>query len=213
MTIEMPRAYHALPQDQLPSGRWHGVMWTSDRPVQDPGLYPACVTAFDRTGLWPVLIPHDAMLAAQSRRVLVDWAIPRPRAEVQPWHARKPAHRVDPLAEAANTGSVLTAMGSRHGEHHLGLVEVRRPAEVPGVLGWGPGGASSVLADWEERFGATLVVLGADTLLLSVSSPPTTLEQARAVAAEHRAFREPQADLRSYAASLVRTRRWRFRWS
>ena len=97
--------------------------------------------------------------------------------------------------------------------HRLGLAEVADPSEVPALLGWGPGGATAVLQSWQARYGATLVVLGTQTMVLSVARPPTTMAQAERVAAEHRVFRSEPAGLRSYASTLVRARRWRLRYA
>ena len=46
----------------------------------------------------------------------------------------------------------------------------------------------AVLRSWEDRFGIRVVALGFDQLLVSVATPPTTLAEARALAAEHFAF-------------------------
>ncbi|WP_433560461.1 DUF4253 domain-containing protein [Nocardia sp. CA-151230] len=42
---------------------------------------------------------------------------------------------------------------------------------------------SAVVRSWEERFAARLVMIGFDTLWISVGSPPTTLEHAQSIAA------------------------------
>ncbi len=63
----------------------------------------------------------------------------------------------------------------------LGLVEVRRGADVPAFTCWpgagnhigDPGELSAVLRSWEDRFGARLIMMGSDTLLVSVAAPPT----------------------------------------
>lgn len=47
---------------------------------------------------------------------------------------------------------------------------------------------SAVLRSWEERFGATLVGVGFDTIYLLVARPPRSLDAARRVAAEYFAF-------------------------
>ncbi|WP_243753787.1 DUF4253 domain-containing protein [Labedaea rhizosphaerae] len=171
------------------------------------------MSRFERTGQWPVLIPVDTRFSSpEARRVLVDWvladwAVPHPR------EAEPPRYETDPLADAANTGSVLTGAGGRHGLHRLGLAEVDDPADIPGLLGWGPGGAGAVLRSWQSRFGARLVVLGTQTMVLSVARPPTTMAQAERVAAEHKVFKSETANKRSYASSLVRARRWRLRYA
>lgn len=79
------------------------------------------------------------------------------------------------------------------------------------------GGLSAALRSWEDRFGAVLVELGFDSLVLSVAAPPTTASRALAVAAEHRAFcldnfLMQKGDLRAFADGLVRVPHWRFWW-
>jgi Domain of unknown function (DUF4253) len=112
----------------------------------------------------------------------------------------------------------------------LGLVSARRPADVPPTVGWsvfgvdgiGPGARSleigAVLRSWETRFGARLLQIGADAILrVLVERPPSTLEHAQRVAAEHCAFADEldeRADytVASLAASLVGAPIWTFWW-
>ncbi|GAA4702884.1 hypothetical protein GCM10023215_47730 [Pseudonocardia yuanmonensis] len=110
----------------------------------------------------------------------------------------------------------------------LAVVDAARPADVPAVLDWR--GAcnydqdvveiSAVLRSWEERFGAVLTLLDADTLILSVAAPPMTRRECESVAAEHFAFCPDQQDpqdgrwftLRGYADLIRGARQWRFWW-
>ncbi|MFE7466311.1 DUF4253 domain-containing protein [Streptomyces sp. NPDC057499] len=107
------------------------------------------------------------------------------------------------------------------------LVPARRSADIPAAIGWtGPvnyeddtARLSAVLRSWEDRFGIRVVVLGFDTLTVSVSRPPTTLDEARAVAAEHYAFcpdnidQNPPYDLDAYARkSVLGQEIWTFWW-
>ncbi|MEU0626162.1 DUF4253 domain-containing protein [Streptomyces sp. NPDC005989] len=109
----------------------------------------------------------------------------------------------------------------------LALVPARRSADIPAAIGWsGPvnyeedtARLSAVLRSWEDRFGIRVVVLGFDTLTLSVGRPPTTLPEARAVAAEHFAFcpdnieQNPPYDLDVYAEKMVLGQEtWSFWW-
>lgn len=244
----------ALPGLELPEGRWHGPLWLSDQPLAEPGRYRDCIGAFERTGLWPVLVPRDDRFAATGAdwvddrgrlapvpperidvhdpgETLARWWDPfcctagtgclRPFGSTFPGLARKSQLRVDPYAEAGNTGSIL----ARRGTYRLGLVAAERPADVPAALGWTGmikstdqvGALSAVLRSWEDRFGATLIVLGFDELELAVAAPPRLQSRAVVVAAEHRAFSvrtfsgQP-GTLREYAAGLVHRRHWRFSW-
>ncbi|GAB3583035.1 DUF4253 domain-containing protein [Amycolatopsis endophytica] len=242
-----------LPGIDLPSGRWVGPMWVSAGALTDSGLYRACVAEFERSGLWPVLIPHDPRFDANGEDWLVDrgrlapavhrvddvdvgetlarWWDPfccpngtgclRPYGANFPGLAKKSSLRVDPFAEAGNTGSIL----ARRGPYRLALVPVDRPADIPATLGWTGmikstdqvAALSAVLRSWEERFGATLIVLGFDELEFSVAAPPRNQGRSLILAAEHRAFSlrsfsgQP-GTLREYAAGLEHRRHWRFSW-
>ncbi|MGW6390142.1 DUF4253 domain-containing protein [Streptomyces sp. NPDC055103] len=76
-----------------------------------------------------------------------------------------------------------------------------------------------VLRSWEERFGARLVGLGHDRLMVSVAAPIRTMSEAEAVSAEHFAFSSDtitQGDdetLRAYAANHIMGKQmWSFWW-
>ncbi|WP_017599876.1 DUF4253 domain-containing protein [Nocardiopsis lucentensis] len=77
---------------------------------------------------------------------------------------------------------------------------------------------AAVVTDWERRFGARVLGLGFDTLTLSVAAPPTHIDQALRVAAEHFAFCPDQIwqghshRLRNYAERLVDRPVWTFWW-
>jgi hypothetical protein len=242
----------APPVQTLPPGSWHGRLWVSDLPLTRPERYLGCVAEFERSGLWPVLIPHDQRFAANGEdwiddrgrlapaghrvasadpaSVLDRWwdgsccdgACLRPFTSKFPGLAKRSPRRSDPLAEAGNTGSILATRAP----HRLGLVQTERPADIPALLGWTGmikctdqvAELSAVLRSWEDRFGATLVVLGFDAIELSVSAPPRNQARALTVAAEHRAFSLPTfaaqpGNLREYASDLVQSRHWRFSWA
>lgn len=127
-------------------------------------------------------------------------------AVVADWYA----HRL-----AADTGGAI----------QLGLVAARRSSDVPAVMGWQ--GAvnhnewiaplAAVLRSWEERFGVRLVRVGFNTLDLSVAAPPTTVQHALHVAAEHWAFcpdniGQGPGDLRGYAEQIAGRNTWSFWW-
>ncbi len=142
------------------------------------------------------------------------------------WPGPSPAltARTDPDRTADGLAEQLLA---GHGSMRLGLVAADRGADALTVAGWtGPlnytgdtAEVSAVLRDWEGRFGARVVGVGFATLLLSIATPPTTREEALAVAAEHFAFcpdnvwqgSEPQT-LSAYADRLVGDHSWAFWW-
>ncbi|MEU5398047.1 DUF4253 domain-containing protein [Streptomyces sp. NPDC005963] len=109
----------------------------------------------------------------------------------------------------------------------LGLIPAASGADALAVVGWeGPvnydndtAKFSAVLRSWEQRFGARVVAAGFDTLHLSVATPPTQMEDALLVAAEHFAFCPDNIwqsshfpTLTSYAERLVDTYFWDFWW-
>ena len=107
----------------------------------------------------------------------------------------------------------------------IGVVAAQRPADIITVIGWqgavnvdgDPASMSAVLRSWEDRFGAMLVEIGFDTLVLVVERPPRTPDHAVAVAAEHYAFcydniMQGVGSIRSYASLLVGRHLWEFWW-
>jgi len=130
-----------------------------------------------------------------------------------------PAAPVSPVATGAPEEVVRSVSG------RIGLVGVTRPADVLSVLGWmGPvnhygdmGMLSAVLRSWEDRFGAILVSVGFDVLTLGVERPPSNIELALAVTAEHFAscsdnVYQGVGSIEAYAKALVGQQAWTFWW-
>lgn len=145
------------------------------------------------------------------------------------WPGLAPAREsaVDPDARAASLADSLTKSGSWLKEPHLALVPARRSADIPAAIGWtgqinyegDVARLCAVLRSWEDRFGIRVVALTADQLVLSVAAPPTTQEEAEAVAAEHFAFcsdnitQGRHETLRAYAQHDVLNQQvWSFWW-
>ncbi|MFE9016896.1 DUF4253 domain-containing protein [Streptomyces cyaneofuscatus] len=134
----------------------------------------------------------------------------------------------DPDEAAAGLAGVITAdPDSWLGGARMALVPARRSADIPAAIGWsGPvnhendvARLCAVLRSWEDRYDARVVVLGFDTMIVSVGRPPTTPEEARALAAEHYAFcpdnidQSPPYDLDVYAEKHVLDQEvWSFWW-
>lgn len=107
----------------------------------------------------------------------------------------------------------------------LGLVRVERGADVPAAIGWraasghlpDAAAVSAVLRSWEDRFGARLMLVGANQLIVSVAAAPTTSARALGVAAEHRAFCPDEftkvpVPFATVAAELLHEHVWGFWW-
>ncbi|MFD8620440.1 DUF4253 domain-containing protein [Streptomyces sp. NPDC059513] len=149
-----------------------------------------------------------------------------------PWPGLAPAPAEesgeDPDEAAAGLAGVITAdPDSWLGGARMALVPARRSADIPAAIGWsGPmnhendvARLSAVLRSWEDRYDARVVALGFDTMIVSVGRPPTTPEEARALAAEHYAFcpdnvdQSPPYDLEVYARKrLLDQEVWSFWW-
>lgn len=124
------------------------------------------------------------------------------------------------------------AMIARHPAAKLALVAAARGADSLAFAGWAPtddeshfaGALSAVVRTWEDRYGARVIGVGRGTLWLSVAAPPTTIEHAARIAAEHLPFCpevEPREDFEynperpdflQYAESIVDQTTWRFWW-
>lgn len=106
---------------------------------------------------------------------------------------------------------------------HVALFPVDRPADVPSWTGWsslnweymqpvvrGNVYASAMLRSWEDRFGARLLVLGNDTMVLAVERSPATRREALVLVDELDWFAcESQTSLtpREYADKTARLAR------
>ncbi|MFJ4966549.1 hypothetical protein EES43_12040 [Streptomyces sp. ADI96-02] len=149
-----------------------------------------------------------------------------------PWPGLAPVpHRTagtDPDRTAAEIADLLA---DGHGDGSAGpriaLVPARRSADIPAAIGWsGPlnhdndvARLCAVLRSWEDRYDLRVLMLGPDTMTVSVGRPPSTAEEARALAAEHYAFcpdtidQNPPYDLDAYAEKrLLGQEVWSFWW-
>ncbi|MEU7402248.1 DUF4253 domain-containing protein [Streptomyces sp. NPDC044948] len=144
----------------------------------------------------------------------------------QTWPGRAPSRETttnpDQLAS-----EFAQAFLADHSQVRLGLVAAASGAEALTAAGWaGPcnydndtAKFSTVVRDWEHRFGARVVAVGFSTLHLSVAAPPAGKREALLAAAEHFAFcpdniwqgRRPYT-LAAYADRITGARRWDFWW-
>lgn len=178
--------------------------------LPDPvSLWADLAAAYPQTGLWPVVVDVPDVLAQRWTSGYLDPDEdpddgPRlaPFDRTFPGLAPAPAagsgtgRSIDPAPVQQNLPGSFDLDGVWRTASTLALVPCRRPADAVEASGW-PGApnadlsavvVSAVLRSWEDRFGATLLALGADSLALLVTRPPRTREQALAVAAEHHAL-------------------------
>lgn len=202
------------------------------------GLIRGLAAAFPRTGLWPLRVPTSTRMTGLD----VPWGETgpqQPKPEIPEalavyerlcrFHTidnadyEPPAPPVKSLAPA-QPGPQLTAdhLNSRT-DGGLLLVPVARPADVPAALGWiGATNAqatgadiTAVLRSWEDRFGATLVSLGFDTVEVQLGSRPESAAQRNILAAEHFWICPDSFEgftLDDYNRALSTTTRWSFWW-
>jgi hypothetical protein len=212
---------------------------------QVTGLWPLLLTAHDGVSGGPARPWHTGELApvpvgaetepdvdtvlADSWRlhggVDVDFgpdAIPALPFPSWPGLAEPGTTMADKVRFAAShaTETDISNLTGRADPPYLGLVPASDGAAVIPAVGWlapggGPAETSAVLRSWQDRFGAQLVSLGLDTLVLIVERPPRDLEHARHVAAEHLAFCPDLADMLpfdEYAQQLIDSPTWGFWW-
>ena len=243
--IVLPPGRLLAPEDDGGPRGSEPVLWRSDRPVMDlPARWAALARAFPETGLWPLAV-ESSIGIDRLGEMLMD--IPRSTGADpfqllrRWWHSNvegdgdvdEEDETLSPFGQAF-PGLAPRTPGPRpvsiepfvHDlEGHLGLVAVERPARVPDAIGWmgpanydlNPNEQSAILDTWEDRFDAYLVGLGFDTLTLAVGRPPTDIDAALAIAAEHFAFCPDDiwqgvGSISEYAESIVDANRWDFWW-
>ncbi|MEU2064061.1 DUF4253 domain-containing protein [Streptomyces sp. NPDC013455] len=233
-----PLLWHA--EKACAPGAWKAL----GAPAARAGLLPVLVDlAGCRAGAedW-MLLPDEASYPGDhdAEEVLAEyWAEEteeQATRETEPfgtqWPGPAPAGVLSaaPETRAAQVADALTGDRDRWAqwveEPHLALVPARRSADIPAVIGWtGPWNYEddvaricAVLRSWEDRFGARVVALGTDTLVMSVAAPPGSAEAAEVLAAEHYALcpdavvRGGPGSVRAYAEELVGAASWSFWW-
>ena len=125
----------------------------------------------------------------------------------------------------ADPAGLEAAVASLESPLRIGLVLASRPADALVSIGWD--GAANyhataapltvILRSWEDRFGATLMHVGFDTVDLLVERPAPADQAALAIAAEHFAFcmdniYQGAGSISEYAQQLPGATRWSFWW-
>ncbi|WP_308170002.1 DUF4253 domain-containing protein [Acrocarpospora catenulata] len=217
----------AFRAEQPRSGLWPLILLQDEdgRPWEDGELVPVPVTEIDKYDASAFMAQAWAYWAEDGDG---DGDLEGLRLEdLEPFRGDCPG--LAPFGESgADPDDSADRCAKLFDEHHghLGLVAADRGADALAVMGWtGPINhgetppLSAMLRSWETRFGARVVAVGFDTLHVSVAAPPTTLDHALQVAAEHFAFCPDnilQGDspytLRAYAQQLVGRDVWGFWW-
>lgn len=106
------------------------------------------------------------------------------------------------------------------------VIPVKRPWHIPAFLGFGGWNACppaeihvALLKSWYERYGAEPVILGKDSLFLSVQKPIQTKDEALKVAREHFAYCPDNIvqgggdnTLSGCANDILKAKIWHFWW-
>jgi Domain of unknown function (DUF4253) len=212
---------------QLPRGSRCMGYWATDAVVADPvALARKLAAAFPLTGLWPVLWDAgagepDAYAGAVGN--------PDKAGRVDVRHVlRRLSRTVGELAPGS--GGASTGKDDPFGTVDPGrqvmliLAPVNRPADVLSALGGliateylSDAELTAVVRSWEERFGATVTVMGPGSLELAVQAPPRDPAQALQLAQEYNAFQPDNGDSddldgHKLAARLPTTTTWEFGW-
>lgn len=161
--------------------------------------------------------------------LLADWWEPYDDEELTApyghrWRGRAPAPAFTTAPDTA-AATFAEKLLNWNPSRRLGLVAAASGADALAVCGWtGPtnftndtGEIAAVIGDWQDRFGVRVVGVGFDELYLSVAAPPTTLEEALPIAAEHFAMcpdnvLQGAGTLSAYAKQLIDEPTWGFWW-
>ncbi|MFE2539619.1 DUF4253 domain-containing protein [Actinacidiphila glaucinigra] len=220
------------------SGRAHRpLVWMSDGTVPDAAQWWKRLYAdHARTGLYPVLLEYpDDSFEPQAGQYgagadVVEYF--RDTWKEQPWPRftqwpglAEPGAAADSDAVGGAAGELADRLVLEGRARCLALVQVGRSADVPAAVGWDrmsnrltPERLSAVLRSWEERFGLRLVGFGHGSLYLSVAAPPTSVDQAHILTAEHYLacldvfYVDPTMDWDTYPVELMERRDWWLGW-
>ena len=218
------------------------VIWISQQPVDHiDETWRSLARSFPETGLWPLIMELEDTPEGMAemfmetgggkgdaRAVLGRWWSESlgfedefDKATYAPLGRRFPG--LAPATARDRTADIESLVSGLTG--HLGLVAVRRPADVLGATSWlgaanydaDPADQSTVLRSWEDRFDAYVVGLGWATLVVAVGNPPRDRNAATGIAAEHLAFCPDNiwqgvGTVNEYLDELVKEPLWHFWW-
>jgi hypothetical protein len=229
---------------RLPTGRrvigedaGEPVAWVTEQAISAPGrVWSALREVHAETGLIPVLLDpwdsrEDFYFFGDVDPGEIDYMDPlgvlagRWR-NADHMEGTKPA--LAPAEDLRLPAAELLAALDALRPAHIGLVPAARPADVLAAAGWTGFNdllaqrngvwLGSVLRSFEDRFGAVLLKIGpSGRLQLLVERPPRTLEAARKLAAEHKAFSDELANIgpapiAEIAAVILNAPVWSFWW-
>lgn len=222
------------------------AMWVSSQALgAAAAAWKRLAAGFEESGLWPLLLPEvefglsepwTEQRARRERDSLDADAVELFRARLEGSLKSTPLTSTEAFSVCGVTRGELTRGSGKRtdaldfafaelGDSRLALVAVTRPADAvhrvawPGTYVAGITGAelAEMLVSWEERWGALLVGMTHDSLVLAVLRPPATLGEAVEAAAEHHATCPDEADEwgddRTYAETLINAPVWRLTWT
>ena len=202
----------------LPAGRTmtERVFWMSDEPVTARAgeLWADLAERFSDTGLWPVFlasplpvvqwlspnvpseqteVPEGEAVLRRGWRELVELFAEDPPIAMDPFDSEFPGLAA---AQGHYAFDATAVVAQEYVGSYLGLVAVRRPADVPVALGWtggtllteDPADVTAVLRSWEDRVGAYLYSIGHEDAFLVVERPPKSGDDLARFWAEQLAF-------------------------
>lgn len=214
---------------ELPAGRVvaDGRFWITDEDVSSAYVMWADLAAvFPETGLWPVLwtLPQYDRLERPTKPGTVERGEELIRSEWDDFVSGFDDD-VDELDEFFGTYSpefpgltpaqhecrynAVDRARTVSGSDLIALVPVRRPADVPAVVGWNDtrldsgGDISAVLRSWEDRLGAYLDGLAPGGLFLTIERPPQTDQGRIQWAVEQLAFNHAGFVTETFAGHLT----------
>lgn len=227
---DVPGWYAAagLPGLEPRRGQSNGAVVWRVTPPDAEAAWVAARELYPRTSLWPVLVHDDFWERFDDQTLEPEtdrgdggaWLSARLAEDrmLGPF-PRRPGTDWDPYGDTTAAADVVAERASE-----LVLVPAAAPWLVPGAIGWdgavnselmGPEHAT-VLRRWAAAYGAELVGLGSDTMVLHIGTPPRDREPALRAATEVATYCPDTVfqgvDTLDEPAENLVARAWRFWW-
>lgn len=218
------RCWHALYEHVSTSGYWPVILGNNDELLW---ITKTLSDRHTRNMSVPAILANSATIDAE------EWLrteLEMQDTEDEPWDTTEGDFALRaPWPDDVQPSTSITvpynyAAGKPHEHIAIGLVPTHTSWHVPAYLRFGdfnycpsPAEHASVLKHWEEQFGTRVVSMTHDTIELRVTNPPTTREDALALAYEQFAYCSDIVDqgvgsLDALAATLLHGTAWFFWW-